>query len=417
MQTLTEYQLELKLAVLTCVSIAVFLVYWYVSGRKYARKVFIYGIILAVVLKIAVCITVYSISDDPADFCSDVSTFYYPHTLKLLAGETPYKDFDTRYSILFLPLLAIPVLIWNSMGSIVLTMILMEALMIFFYLRYQRRVEYDIGLRTAFFYSLSPISLYWMSIGGYNSVIIAAFIMFALILADKRKDVLAGAAAALAFLFSKFLAFLTWPAIVLFRSEGIFKRTLPMAVSIILTLGLLLFDIDSLNPIKKEFGQYAGGNIWYLSVILFPALKNNQIFTVLPVILFLASFIIIFFKYIKRYKFVINRFDVSAAFISLIFLLFMLCSRKTYNHYSLMIFIFIVHTIIKRNPKDLLGLLIITYLGAITFYEVKLSEMFKYAKVITFDMIRIYPLIVMDVLLIASYIVLFVKCYRAVKEG
>lgn len=82
-----------------------------------------------------------------------------------------------------------------------------------------------------------------------------------------------------------------------------------------------------------------------------------------------------------------------------------------------MIFIFIVHTIIKRNPKDLLGLLIITYLGAITFYEVKLSEMFKYAKVITFDMIRIYPLIVMDVLLIASYIVLFVKCYRAVKEG
>jgi hypothetical protein len=188
--------------------------------RLYRRAV-----LVASAARIVGCILLYTLAPE-LNLWSDATRHYYPQTVRVLAGQIPYRDFPSSYSPLFQVLLAGPVSLWRSVGAVVLTMLALDLAALWLYVR---RPEADPirTWRTAFLYSLSPISVYWVAVTGYNGPVIAFATMAGLILAERGRPWLAGLASALGFLSSKLLALLSWPGSAAWSREGFLKRALP----------------------------------------------------------------------------------------------------------------------------------------------------------------------------------------------
>lgn len=369
-----------------------------------------WGIVLSYILKFLAAVIIYSILPNPSAFASDAANYYYPDTIKLLSGMIPYRDFDTRYSPLFLPLNAAILLVYSSVVSIVLLMIVFELLMIISYIWYYRKIDAPTAYRSAFLFSLSPVSLYWTGVVGYNAIIISTFIMLALIAADRKRDLTAGLFTAASFLFCKLLAFLAWPGVILFRRKGISLRALFPAISIVFTFSLLFFGIDSLLPIKKEFGNYTGGNFWYILTMINPQLINSQIFQILPVICFGTIFLYLFYMYIVKDMGEKESFDRRMIFIGVTFLLFMVFSKKTFNMYHPMMLFFIVHPLVKANFRNLPMLLSITFIGSVSYIEVKLFELTRFS--MDFHDYNYILLFIIDILLVSVYVFIIINLIK-----
>jgi hypothetical protein len=398
-------EIPIKICLMAILALGALMVYWKAFGKPNEIRILKYAILTSLGLRFLFCVALNTIRPNPADYRSDVAVYYFPDTLKILNGEIPYRDFDTRYSILFLPMLAIFVSLWRSMPSIVLAIILFYLSMIYLcFLLFHNKDRYSC-MRVIFFYLLSPIIFYWIAIVGYNSVNIAFFVTLSLFFAYEKRDILSGLSAVGAFLFCKFLALLAWPALVFYKKRGWIRRFFPIGLIIGVMVFLYIAGIDILMPLKKEFGNYTSGNVCLIGSILFPCFKDSNFFVFLPFPLFALSLFCVFYCFIKSQN-ENNQanFDKSVVFIVSTFLLFMIFSRKTFQMYHPMFFLFVVHLVVTRFPRDLLKLLFLAFLGSVSYLEVRffLHEDFEYSLSNPFAL----TVFCIDIIIIGGYIYL-----------
>ncbi|MDD4857667.1 MAG: hypothetical protein PHD74_06120 [Candidatus Krumholzibacteria bacterium] len=367
-------------------------------GKPWEKQFLKGGVIGAFFIKIAGCVLLYTLKPSLIRY-SDARSFYLPQTLRLLSGEVPNRDFVSSYSFLFTPVLATPVKLWPSPGSIALEMILVETAMLWIYIARCRREAWDGGWRVAFLYALSPFSCYWVAVSGHNGVLIAFWVMLSLVLAERGRAALAGIAAALAFLTAKVLALLAWPGLVLFDREKRLARLLPLCVSLAAVASLSLAGVDSLGPLRGELRSSTHGNIWHIIGIVAPAIRGVVSWPYLPILAFLVFFVpmcVLFLRaYDRRY-----RFDRGAAFVAATFLLFLALSRKGFSTYLIMGLPFVIHAIFRSGHPRTFPMLFLILLEAIGFIEESHGG----------DSFGVF---LIDGARIVSYAALFVFCFTA----
>ena len=339
----------------------------FARNRSWEERFLKRGVVTAILVKFVCCVIIYVFWPSLIQY-SDARQFYLPQTIELLSGKIPNKDFMSSYSILFLPIFALPVKLWPSAGSIVLTMLAVETAMLSLYLKRCWRHSWSGGWQVAFLYSWSPFSIYWVAMSGHNSILIAFWIMLGLILAENGRAVLSGVAAAMALLTSKILALLAWPALVFYSREGWIRRIAPMALSFVLIGVLMLFGIDSISPIRHELAFYTTGNLWSISGKLFQGVAPNNVWPFLPMIAFTLLYAPMCIAFLKRNT-KNYRFDKVVAFVAATNLLFLVMSKKAFSYYLIMSLIFVFHTVIVHKHRLVFNLLLLAFLGAISRLE------------------------------------------------
>jgi hypothetical protein len=400
-----------KLVFCSTLATASLIAFWLVRGKSWEEKLYRNAVFILIPVKFALCIFLYTFLPE-LNKTSDAALYYFPQALDFLSGKIPYRDFQSCYSILFLPLLSIPILLWESIGSIVLTMLTAETVMLYIYLRRSPKPRHDRRWLTVFLYSFSPISFYWIGLVGYNGALIAFFVMWSLALLVNGKSLWSGIAAAFGFLFTKMLAILAWPALIIIKRQGLLIRAIPIILALILTLSLSAIGIDTLMPVKAEISTYTSGNLWFLISVFFPGFKNTLAWKILPIVSFSIILIPLLWKFMKRRSVdTIRDFDAAVAFIAAANLLFMILSKKTYTMYMPMMLIFIIHTLTVRSrfgPGDLISL---AYLGSVTTYEMHLFMVFRDGGESVARQI-IIGLVAADMAMLLCYIYLSVICLK-----
>ncbi|OGC93633.1 MAG: hypothetical protein A2W25_13845 [candidate division Zixibacteria bacterium RBG_16_53_22] len=400
-----------KLVVCGALAISSLAIFRIAINKSWEYKFYKSAVIAFIAFKFVFCIAIYAYFPQ-LNRTSDAALYYYPQTVQFIEGHLPYRDFPSSYSILFLPLLSVAVSAWNSLGSIALLMLLFETGMITLYLRRCHRVGYRPGWQAAFLYLFSPISFYWISVAGYNGSIISFFTVAALLAAEKGRHFLSGVLAAMGLAFSKLLAALAWPAIVFFDRKNSIRRLTPLILLIAIHAGLLIIGLDVLAPIKNEFEKASSGNIWFLLSVVAPGLKSIAIWKLMPLLLFALGFAILFVLRARRTQSEhLGNFDSGMAFAAATFVLFLICSRKSFTMYLPMALIFVMHTLVTDGKFPIGRLFVLAYIGTVTIIEPVLMPMIirDGTAVTRFDIILAASL---DLPIIGSYIYLLSICLR-----
>jgi hypothetical protein len=343
-----------------------------VQGRPFETTFLRNAVVGITILKLLGCVVIYAFGPT-GGLASDAQVHYLPQALRVLSGEVPYRDFTTSYGPLFPFLLAPGLLVWRSAGSIVFTMLLVEAAMLAVYTLRCRRAGFSGHWRVSFLYVVSPISWYWVGAVGTNSVVIACFAMLSLALAEARRDVASGITAALGLAFSKLTMILAWPAIVLFQSRGMLARGIPIAVCLVGFAALSRVDVDVAERATTYAFRATSGNAWFLLSMLgsfdlnSPALKQ---LSMLSLLVALTPICLLFlFGRVRAGR---GGFDSSAAMVSCVHLIFMMLSYKTYPWYMAAFLIFTIHVLLAEGELTLRPLIPLMFLGSITNLEPRL---------------------------------------------
>lgn len=344
---------------------------------------------------------------------SDANHFYLPQTLFFLEGGLPYRDYQSSYSPLFPALLAPFVKLWPAAGAVVLLMVILDLWLVGLYLWRGRNRHDPRRWQVAYLYTFSPIVVYWTTLTGYNSVIIALFGLLGLLLAERGKQIWSGVAAALGFLFSKLLMVLLWPAVVFFAAAGWWKRAAPLVLLIGLLGVLYLSGYNVLQPIQSEVEDHTSGNLIFLLLPLFPNLAETVWWNALPLALFGLAFVPLWVGYWRTGQ---NNqeqaFDGAAAFAAITCLLFMIVSKKAYTFYLPMLTLFLLHAV-SRHPHTLRrALWPFSYIGAVTTIEPHLFQIIGEPTRPLFNSGYYLLLVVVDLLLVGSYLYLLLLCYE-----
>lgn len=398
--------LFLKLAFCATLALGSAAAFLLLRGRPAEVRFYRRAVLLASAAKVAGCVLLYTFAPQ-LNLWSDATRHYLPQTLRVLAGQVPYRDFESSYSPLFQALLAGPVSLWSSVGAVVLTMLALDFAALWIYVR-RPGADPVRTWRAAFLYSLSPVAVYWVAVTGYNGPAVALAAVAALVLAERGRPWLAGTVAALGFLSSKLLAVLFWPGVAAWSREGFWKRTLPMALSLAAVLLLPLAGFDTLQPVRREALTVSTGNLWSLLRLAAPGVEHTLAWKVLPPLAFLAAFAALFLAFQRKGDArPEDRFDTSAALIAATSLAFMLLSRKSYTIYAGMFLLLAVHTLARDGRTLLRHLPALTWLGGVTTLEVDVAELWKQNG----DAAGI--LFAIDLLLVLAYLDLLAGCTRA----
>jgi hypothetical protein len=386
------------------------ILFW-VRGRDF-ETVFLRNTVIAVTLaKFAACLVLYALF--PLEgLGSDAHNYYLPQALRALSGEVPHRDFNTSYGLLFPYLLAPGLLLWRSVGSIVFTMLLIETAMLAVYVARCRRSGFAGCWRVVFLYVLSPISWYWVGAVGTNGPTIALFAMLALTLAESRRDVASGLAAAFGVLFSKISMVLCWPAIVLSFPRGVAARSVPIAL---VAVGLVALSTTGVDVTERAVGvafRATSGNLWFLLSMLTDLELNSspvKQLSMLCLVLALAPLCLLFL--VGRHRHGLAGFDSAAAFLAGLNLIFMMLSYKTYPWYFAGFLPFVLHALMADGDASLRRLLPLIYLGSITNLEV------RFWMIVRRDDLPLLSwsggtLFVLDVLMLAAILYWTVLCVR-----
>lgn len=349
---------------------------------------------------------------------SDANHFYLTQTLFFLDGKLPYRDYHSSYSPLFPVLLAPLVKLWPTAGAVVLLMGVLDVLLVGLYL-WRGRVQHDPSRwQVAFLYTFSPLVIYWTTLTGYNSVIIAFFGLLGLVLAERGRQVWSGVAAAFGFLFSKLLMVLMWPALILYERQGWFKRAWPLFGLGLFLLLLYGLGFNVFEPIRSEFWQFTSGNLVFLLIPIFPHLAETVWWNLLPPLLFAGGFMILFVLYSRVLRQQPEgNFDNAAAFSAILCLLFMIVSKKSFTFYLPMLTLFLLHAVSRHPATWRRALLPFTYLGAVTTIEPHLFQQLGEPDVPLFGNGYYLLLLIVDLLLVSSYLYLLILCYQVIGLG
>ena len=401
----------LKLALAVATSLLSVALLFRVAGRP-SEHAFLRNAVVGITLaKMLFCVLVYAFAPMEG-LGSDAQRHYLPQALRVLDGEIPYRDFRTSYGPLFPFLIAPGLLLWRSPGSVVFTMLLVEAAMLAVYASRCRGAGRSGHWRVSFLYVTSPISWYWVGAVGTNSVVIACFAMLSLALAEARRDAASGILAGLGLLFSKLPMILAWPAVLLFQKRGILSRGIPVAVVLAAMAALARVDVDVAGRAVDVDFRATSGNLWFLLSMLgsfelnSPSVKQLSMLSLLAALAPLCLFFLV-----DRVRNGTGGFDSAAALLSVVNLIFMTLSYKTYPWYWAAFLPFALHTVVTDEELSLRPLIPLVFLGSITHLEPRLWMEVRAWQPGLLSSIG-GTLFVLDVAMLCAILYWTVLCYR-----
>jgi hypothetical protein len=291
----------------------------------------------------------------------------------LLSGEIPYRDFVTSYGPLF-PLLLIPgLMLWESPGSIVLTMLTVEAAMLVTYAVRCERAGASHHWRVMFLYVFSPLSWYWVGAVGTNTVVVGFIAMLGLALAERNRNLAAGIAVTAGLLFSKITIVLAWPGILFFGRRGMLSRVVTAAVLLVAVLALAVVGVDVGERVLEQRFRATSGNIWFLLSMMIDAESDSlhlKRLSMISLVCILAPLCLLFgWGRLLRGR---AGFDSAAAFVGSVNLIFMMLAYKTYPSYYAAFLVPVLHSLLSDEDRSTRRLIPLVLLGSFATLEPRL---------------------------------------------
>lgn len=260
----------------------------------------------------------------------------------VLAGQIPYRDFFSNYSVLFSYLMSLPYMISKDPTSVVLLFIAFDVACLFLL----RRVVADfLGKAAAFnavlIYTFTPLSWFICVRYAQDEIVFAFFALLAIHLWQRKSYDLSALVLGLGFCFTKFMFGLVMLPF-LFIGPFILRRAAIMALVVVgVNLPFALAGANVFSPITNQVGSLNGRGIWQTFNCFFPNTLTPMLLNDVASVLILAALGVSAWAIIRRK---INPSDGS-----LVFLLWAIAlSPKTYPFYMLsylpMLIVFLMRT-------------------------------------------------------------------------
>lgn len=356
---------------------------------------------------------------------SDLPAYYYPQAKNVLKGLLPYKDFITSYSPLFPYFTAIPLIIYDSVKSIVFFSIIIELLSVFFWYKISLKNLGEITSNNILLiYTFNPIPIILVAISGQNQIWLSLFLGLTFYLILKEKHYFAGLCFALGFLVTKFLILIfLLPLIFFYKNIKNFLLGFLTPVIIIYS-GLLIFGFDFLIPIKIEGNDFTSGNIIYLFSTFFPSLINQS----LILNLILLAIVICFLIYLNIHKNLhLRSADDIMSLINianLVFIILLLVSKKSYTNYLTIMLYPIIMSFININniKRDFVFFSLFGFISVLEpslwfriMHQQTLNILFKPSLIYVMP-VYIILFICIEIILIFFYLFIFKELYLKLKN-
>jgi hypothetical protein len=264
---------------------------------------------------------------------SDVPIAYVPQGQAVLAGGVVYLDFPSSYGPLFPYVIALALSVSNSAKAIVLLTIAVECLALPIWIAAARRCVAERVVRVAtILYVTSALAIVMNPIGGSNQVWIMLCVGLAWWLTLRARDGWSGLTMAAGVLAVKALAGLFVPAIWLAARR---RRawTLACVAPLVVVYGaLVVAGADVLLSVRWEASLTTSGNLPFL--LRFLGMPGEGAWAALPAV---VLGLVLSAVCLQAWRHQVAR-DPSrvAALMTLLLLVFLVISRKSYPNYLAM---------------------------------------------------------------------------------
>lgn len=264
---------------------------------------------------------------------SDVATCFWPQAQGALAGQVPYRDFESFFGPLYPHLLAIPLLVWKDPRAIILWMTLLEATTIALTLKLARLESPGLD-RTRFLLCcfLAPGPLLLEIIGGQEDFLLWTFGLLTWAAITRSREMLAGAVTSAAMLCTKVLFLLPLAGFFGLARSRVKYVAVIVPAGVLAVLVLWRLTGTAFLSTLGQSGNISPPQIWillhFLSQGLIPAGAPVISFSVVALLL-LAAFV----GGLWRADDIKSHFSSFAAGWTLLFALLMLLSPKSQGAY------------------------------------------------------------------------------------
>ena len=357
-----------------------------------------------------------------AQITSDVPAYYLPAARSALSGKLAYRDFSTSYSPLFPYLGACLVALWNSGKVFALFAILVGVVaLLLWHLAAHACFGRELARRASVLYATSGHVLV-QSLLGTNQIWIACLLGGSVLLLVRGRELGSGVTQALALCATKFLAVLFWPMLWI----GAARRGRWLGGAALLSgLCFALFaacGADPLEPLHAEGDLISSGNLPYLlgPVTLLGGASRQLVLRLFDGATIAALSIVAAWIYWRtRALPPLRRPPTLFAAIGLVAAVFLIASKKSFTGYAIFALYPMITVAVGAFARTgvLVGfLLVLNVLLAVEpsvwFYlhgeGLGLDEWMRRS-----GLARVGPLVVLDLALIACYLLIARQSLRA----
>ena len=236
------------------------------------------------VTRIVLFVLIYVFCIMPGDF-DDLSQPYdttvkggwvYQAT-RLIAGQMPYRDFFSNYSVLYSYIISLPYRIWHSPSAFVPLYILFDLACLFLlYGVAKSRLGRDLARDAVVLFTFAPITWYVTIRHAQDEILIAFFALAATYAWVKNKRIFASVLLGLGFCCTKFMFGLIILPFLLMSDRKLRDTGVVAAVILAINLPFVLAGANVLSPFSNQEGTFQGAGFWPVVVSLFGLSEHDR---------------------------------------------------------------------------------------------------------------------------------------------
>jgi hypothetical protein len=267
------------------------------------------------------------------DVTSDVPAYYLPAARAVLGGQLPYRDFPTSYAPLFPYIGAAIVALWNSAKVFVLFAMLVNgiALVLWHTVAVALMKPYSARICTVLYASCGHVTVQVLL--GTNQIWIAAALAGSTLLLMRDHDVKSGLVQALSLCVTKFLALLFWPILWVCAPSRTRWLLGALLLPALVFGAVALAGGDILYPFRHEGDLITSGNLPYLlGPVLHTAVVDQRFIDVTTAMALAVA--VAWMIWSSRSLSPRSRPQLTFAALTLICVLFLLFSKKSFTGYA-----------------------------------------------------------------------------------
>ena len=248
---------------------------------------------------------------------------------RIIAGQMPYRDFFSNYSVLYSYIISLPYRIWHSPSAFVPLYILFDLGCLFLIYRVAKsRWGKELARDAVVLFTFAPITWYVTIRHAQDEIIIAFFALAATYAWAKNKRIFASVLLGLGFCCTKFMFGLIILPFLLMSDRKLRDTGIVAAVVLAINLPFVLAGANVLAPFSNQEGRLSGFGFWPAVVSLFGLSEHDPALFWVAIFLLLISLLVLIYLIPKRK---IRPADAACA----LMMVFVALSPKTALYYAL----------------------------------------------------------------------------------
>lgn len=277
---------------------------------------------------------------------SDVSSYYYPQAKSALNGGIWNADFESSYSPLFPYIGAAFLFIWNDSRVFVLFALCIDSVGLWFWHSLLRKTTTrEDALDVSMCYALSAPVIANALVGQQQVWIAAGLSASIWLLFVQNSPAKSAIVQGVTLCVTKILAVLFWPVLFTVSRPRIGWLVAALAIPF-LTIAVFYWLGSDLLALKGEQQDYTSGNLIYYANYLLGAEK--QYFPLYDAITALCLLGVSFFVFLRLRGSEHNDIDVVLSAVSLLLVMLLLVSKKSYANYLCLAYFAILFVLYKN---------------------------------------------------------------------